>query len=302
MNILLIGGSGFVSGTMARTALEAGHRVWALSRGNKPLVPGAAALRADRDNHAAFENVVRAAGTRWDLAVDCIGYEVAHAKQDIEVLRDRVRQLVFISTDFVFDPDHRRLPRTEEHPCIEGESYGAKKRACELELANGDTGDMAWTVLRPCHIYGPGSRLGCLPLHSRDPELLATLEARRPLKLVGGGHFLQQPLFARDLATLVLSCAENPRTRGQTYVAPGPDTIESREYYRIIAEILGVPLEVQEFAVDAYLRNHPEAAPFLCHRIYGRTKLLEHGLSAPGTPIEQGLRQHVEAWRASAGP
>ena len=31
---------------------------------------------------------------------------------------------------------------------------------------------MQWTILRPCHIYGPGSQLGCLPLHGRDPKLI----------------------------------------------------------------------------------------------------------------------------------
>ncbi|MDP6453177.1 MAG: FtsX-like permease family protein, partial [SAR202 cluster bacterium] len=50
---------------------------------------------------------------------------------------------------------------------------------------------------------GPGSLLGCLPEHGRDPELIEKLQAGDTLRLVGGGHFLQQPIYAEDLAEMV---------------------------------------------------------------------------------------------------
>lgn len=34
--ILVIGGSGFVSGTLARTARDQGHEIWIVTRGQKP--------------------------------------------------------------------------------------------------------------------------------------------------------------------------------------------------------------------------------------------------------------------------
>jgi nucleoside-diphosphate-sugar epimerase len=294
-SLLILGGSGFVSGTLARRAVAQGHRVWTLTRGQRPLPDGVTSLVADRQDRAAFERAVSGVGTRWDLVVDCIGYDPADAHQDIALFRDRTPHLVFVSTDFVFDPARRRFPQGEEAVAYASDGYGGKKRLCELELIDGDSGDMAWTILRPCHIYGPGSLPGCLPLHGRDPQLLSRLRSGEPLRLVGGGHFLQQPILAGDLADLILSLAGNEQTYRRIFCAAGPDILESRDVYRIIADLLGVELRVEEIPVSQHLTEHPDAAPFLCHRIYDLSRLRAAGARVPGTPVEQGLREHVES-------
>ncbi len=295
LSLLILGGSGFVSGTLARRAVAQGHRVWTVTRGQRPLPDSVTPLIADRQDQTTFEQAVASARTEWDLVVDCIGYDPADARQDIAVFRGRTPHLIFISTDFVYDPARRRFPQGEEADAYASDGYGGKKRLCELEFVHGDTGDMAWTILRPCHIYGPGSLPGCLPLHSRDPHLLARLRAGEPLRLVGGGHFLQQPILACDLADLILSLPGDERTCHQTFCAAGPDILESRDYYRIIADLLGVELNLEEIPVSQHLAAHPDAAPFLCHRIYDLTRLRSTGAKVPATPVAQGLREHVES-------
>lgn len=295
MNILIIGGSGHVSGAVARAALAGGHDVWAVTRGQRPLPAGVHALTADRKDDAAMTAAVTGAGTTWDLVVDCICYDLPAIRQDIVLFRDRAAQFVLISTDFVYDPTHRRFPQSEEASYYEETlDYGHSKRACELALIEGDTAGMAWTVVRPCHIYGPTSELGCLPMHGRDPELIAKLRAGQPLELVGGGYFLQQPILADDLAATVVSVAGNRNAHRQIFNTAGPDIIESREYYRIVAEVLGVGLSITEVPVDQTFAAHPELAPFLTHRIYDLQKLKDAGLRVPATPIADGLRLHVE--------
>ena len=159
IDIFIIGGSGFVSGTLARTALAQGHRVWCVTRGTQPLPDGVHGLVADRNDRDAFSATVEGAGRGWDFVVDCIGYDPADARQDLAIFRQRARHLVFISTDFVFDPARRQFPQAEASEHFLLGDYGGKKRLCELELLNGDAGEMAWTVIRPGHIYGPGSLL-----------------------------------------------------------------------------------------------------------------------------------------------
>ena len=153
---------------------------------------------------------------------------------------------------------------------------------------------MRWTIFRPCHIYGPGSELGCLPDALRVPELLRKLRDGETLKLVGGGHFLQQPIFAPDLAALILSVHGNAVTDRKMYCAAGPDIVESVEYYRMIAGELGVGLRVEELSVTQSLMAHPEWRFFLCHRIYDLTPLRLDGLGVPNTPLREGLRQHMQ--------
>ena len=295
MNILLIGASGFVSGTLARTAVAAGHTVWGISRGQRPLTTAMHHINADRRQTKAFAQTMDATPGVWDLVVDCIGYDPADARQDLEIFGHRAGHLVFISTDFVFDPPHRCFPQAETSEHYLSEGYGGKKRRCELELLNASPSSMAWTVIRPCHIYGPGSLLGCLPQHGRDPQLITHLQDGQPLQLAGGGHFLQQPILAEDLAKMILSCVGKQRTHNEIFCAAGPDIIESRTYYQIIAELLNVELHIEELAVQAHLATRPQDGTFLCHRIYNLEKARTAGLALPATPIATGLRAHLDS-------
>ena len=145
-NILIIGGSGFLSGTVARVALAQGHKVWTITRGQRAVPDGVTSLVADRHDNAAFEAAVSGARSEWDLVVDCIGFIPEDARQDIALFRDRTPQLVFVSTDFVYEPTQRAFPQSEESDHYLPDIYGGKKRLCELELLNGDCGAMAWTV------------------------------------------------------------------------------------------------------------------------------------------------------------
>jgi nucleoside-diphosphate-sugar epimerase len=303
MKLLVVGGSGFLSGTLVRDAVAAGHDVWAVTRGNKPLPAGARAVVADRTDRGAFARAIQDAGQRWDLVVDCIGFTADDARQDLECFAGRADQLVFISTDFVLDPVDRPWMVDETYDRFDAVGpYGRQKREAEvvlLDAARGAAGKtLVITVLRPCHIYGPGSQLGCLPLHGRDPQLIDRLRRRETLKLVGGGHFLQQPVLAADLARMAMSCHGNARAAGQLYLAPGPDICASWEYYRMIADVLGVPLSVEEVPIEAFLAKHPERHSFSCHRVYTSDKAKAHGLAVPATPLREGLRRHVESMLA----
>ncbi len=298
LRILVIGGSGFVSGTVARRALAAGHAVWTLTRGRRAGVDGVTKLIADRQDAAAFTGAVEGTGVMWDVVIDCIAFGPQDILQDLSVLHGKTKQLIFVSTDFVYHPDFRRFPQGEEAARYAEEGYGLEKRRAEEALIE-QGGDMAWTIVRPCHIYGPGSQLGCLPEHSRDPKLIERILAGEELRLVGGGYFLQQPLLVRDLADCMLSLAGNEQAVQQIFGVAGPDVVESVTYYRIIAELLGKELRVEETPVTEYFAEHPEAAPFLCHRFYDLSRLRASDAAVPATSLEDGLAEHVHSLMAA---
>lgn len=299
MKLLVIGGSGFLSSTVVRAGLAAGHETWALSRGNKPIPAGARALTADRTNRAAFSHAV--AGGEWDLVVDCIGFNAGDAQQDIEAFAGRAGRLVFVSTDFVLSAAGRPWRVDETFDRYTDSPYGAGKRAAEEALLASDPRRLPLTILRPGHILGPGSQLGCLPRHGRDPRLIERLRAGETLRLVGGGHFLQQPVFAPDLAAMILSCADKTAAISQIYMAPGPDIVESIEYYRIVARLLGVELNAEECSIAEFLAEQPVAQAFCCHRVYSSEKAAAHGLAVPATPLAEALRIHVESMLRESG-
>lgn len=298
MKILLLGGSGFLSGTMARCAVRDGHDVWTVTRGKRTTPQGVRAIVADRKDHAAFDSAIANEKQTWDLVIDCIGMQQEDATQDVELFPDRAHHLIFISTDFLLSPINRPWKVDETYDQFNDTPYGTGKRAAEevlLRYASSGSAKTLTTILRPCHIYGPGSLLGCLPRHGRDPELLDRIKRREPLKLVGGGFFLQQPVFAEDLWTIAQSCFGNDRTHGQIYFTPGPDAIESRVFYRMIGEILGVEVAIEEVPISEYLREHPEHKSFCAHRVYSIEKSRRDGLKLATTPLDVGLKKHVES-------
>jgi nucleoside-diphosphate-sugar epimerase len=297
--ILLVGGSGFLSGTMARCAIREGHEVWTVTRGKRAAIADVHTIVADRKDRTAFASIFAAQRQTWDLVIDCIGFDADDAKQDIEIFASRARHLDFITTDFVLSPENRPWKVDETYERWNDTPYGTGKRAAEevlLEYSRrADASAMRATILRPCHIYGPGSLLGCLPKHGRDPELIDRIKRGEAIHLIGGGFFLQQPVFAEDLWAMAISCLENARAHGEIYFAPGAEVIESRVFYSIVADIIGTKIAIEEVPITAHLKEHPEHRSFCAHRVYSTDKAQAHGLKIPATPLAQGLRRHVES-------
>ncbi|MCA9837627.1 MAG: NAD-dependent epimerase/dehydratase family protein [Trueperaceae bacterium] len=294
MKLLILGGSGFLSGTLARLALSQGHDVSVLTRGQRALPEGVKPILVDRKDRAAFSSTLQNVGEHWDMLADCICFTPEDAEQDIEVFSGLTDHLIFVSTDSVYQEHPRPFPVSEAFEQFTKLPYGQNKRkAEEVFLTKGQS--LNWTILRPGHIYGPGSELGCLPEHSRNPDLLEHLKAGKPLRLVGGGHFLQMPVFSEDLARMILDCAGKPSSYGQIFNAPGPDIIPSWRYYEIIAEHLGVELEVEEVMISDLLAREPARLQFCSHRVYSTEAAQKAGVYVPDTPVETGLKIHVDA-------
>ena len=107
MKILMIGGSGFLSGRVLGAALEKGHQVTVVTRGHQPLLeaPMLDHLVCDRESE---DLVAAASGHQFDAVLDIIAKTPAHARQAIK-LAEHCRRLIMISTDYVYDPAHRSL-------------------------------------------------------------------------------------------------------------------------------------------------------------------------------------------------
>ena len=286
MELLIIGGSGFASGACVRRALGQGHDVTIVTRGTRPVPDGVTALTADRRDPGRLEKVLDDHGGRFDGVIDYVGFQVADGGQDRDLLAARAAHLVFISTDFVYRPDRRRLPQPEDAPTLDDDSYGGKKRQIETIIA---AASFDWTILRPGHIYGPGARLGCLPLHGRDPELTIRIDNGEPLRLAAEGRYLQQPVYVDDLADVALGVMGSPEAVGAICNVAGPEIIESRRYYEMVAELMGCVANIESVSTDAVLAENPAARPFLCHRIYDLERLAQTGAPVPATPMIDGL-------------
>ncbi len=308
-NALIIGGSGGLSGRLATMAQDE-YKVWALTRGLRPLGESIQSLVADRNDENAFQSAVMGAGIQWDVVFDCICMKESHAQQDLRVLPQVSKRLVVISTDSVYDPAHKETPQTEEtdYYVVDGSelpegSYAGNKRKMEEvflryweeEKQQAEQASLAVTLFRPGHIYGPGFFIGCYPEHSRQQELPDLIAKGMPLSLVAGGIYLTQPIFVDDFAATMLDCVAIQKTFGEIFCIGGPKAVENRIYYELIGELLGKQVTIKEIPLTGYGSAHPEFIGHLNHRIYDLSKLRATGVRCPSTPLKDGLRIHLES-------
>lgn len=262
MKILILGGSGGLSGTLARMALKQGNEVWTVTRGKRSLPEGVHPITVDRNEEEAFAKALNDCQMRWDS---------------------------------VYDPAHKKVPQDENGEAyVHDSSYAGLKRQMEEVFLAAQDSRLNWTLFRPGHIYGPGFLIGCYPEHSRQKNLLEHICADRPLRLVGGGRYLTQPTFAEDLAESMLDCVDKEKTFHEIFCIGGPKAVENRVYYELIGKITGHPVTIEEIPLEGYAQAHPEFSGHLCERSYTLEKLKNAGVKLPSTPLEEGLRRHIE--------
>lgn len=303
MRILIVGGSGGVSGELARQAVALGYEVYAVTRGIRPLPNGVIPVIADRNNHEEFLASIEALGVSFDAVFDCICMTGENARQDIEAFERITERLIVISTDSVYDPHFKKIPQDENGIFIEDDGkdgkqkYGADKRRMEKEFISymKNAGSMKITLFRPGHILGKGFLPGCFPENSRQKELPSLILAGEPLHLVGLGTFIIQPIAAKDLARVMLDSALNEKTFNQIFAIGGPDAVECRTYYEILGELLGKKPVIKEVVLEGYLEDHPEYYGHLCHRYYDLSKLKATGIKLPDTSLRDMLAETLNA-------
>ena len=287
--LLILGGSGFISGALATAALQSGYDVTVVTRGRRPVPMGVHALTADRTQPGALEAALAAEKRRtgrkeYSLVVDCIGYRPADALQDIALFGHQGTHLVFLSDDAVYDPARRTFPQVSEGAFyVEDGSPAGLKRRCETLFLQAAP-DFAWTILRPTLVLGPGRQEGLFPPFAPLHETIAAFKAGRPIPLAGGGHWLVQPLCVFDLAEIILGCPKASGARGRIFDCGGPRILEERQLYLLMAEQLSVEASFEEVSREGL---PPEAVSALCHRFYCNTPLAVAGLPVPAhTPAQ----------------
>lgn len=176
MRLLVLGGTAWLGRCLATTAVELGHRVTCLARGNSGAGPGGSVfVRADRDRPDAFGEV---AHEEWDAVVD-VSRQPGQVGRAVAALAERTALFVFTSSGNVY-ADHG-TPGDDEGaallPALDGdvmesmETYGPAKVACEQQVLTA-FGTERSLILRVGLIGGPGDlfdRTGYWPLRFARP-------------------------------------------------------------------------------------------------------------------------------------
>jgi 2'-hydroxyisoflavone reductase len=229
LDILFLGGTGFLGPHQINHALARGHRVTMFNRGSNAGMYGDAVeeLTGNRDARIDAGLSALEGDRRWDVVVDNSGYVPRHVKDSAELLKGRCRRYIYISTVAVYDfdsavdfPENAQLAALDDAAIEEvtGETYGPLKAECDRQV-RAILGEKC-TVVRPTYVVGPGDHTDRFTYWvdrvSRGGDVLAP----------GGAQLEAQWVDARDLCPWVVTLAEND-TPG-TFNAAGPASSVNR--------------------------------------------------------------------------
>jgi nucleoside-diphosphate-sugar epimerase len=154
-DVLVLGGTGWLSGRIAEKWADAGASVTCLARGGRPAPYGTALVTADRDQPGAYDDV---ASREWDEVVD-ISSQPIHVAAALDALAERAKHWTYISTVSVYAENSE--PGADESAELlapagpdEEEDYGRAKARAEASV-RAALGFRA-AIVRPGLIVGPG--------------------------------------------------------------------------------------------------------------------------------------------------
>lgn len=246
-HVLLLGGTGFMGGRTARALLERGARVSVLSRGKRPVPPGAELLVADRRESGPLAAALE--GKRFDFTVDFTAYDSRDIEQLMLVPYAVLGRYVMISTGQVYlvadgahapfreaDSDHPVIPEPPADSPDHAEwRYGTGKRRAERTLLSlRASHGMRATVLRLPIVQGEAD--GSLRLWAYLERLLDG----GALVLPEGGARLVRHVYAGDVTAAILTLLEREQPRERVFNLSQPETVTLRELVERIAAAAGV--------------------------------------------------------------
>jgi 2'-hydroxyisoflavone reductase len=226
LDILFLGGTGFLGPHQVEYALARGHRVTLFNRGTS--APGlfgdrAEILLGNRDTSVAPGLAALQGTRRWDVIIDNSGYVPRHVRDSLDLLKGRCGRYLYVSTVAVYEPtagpliDEKSRLRAAPEPATEevtGQTYGPLKAECD-RIVQAALGDQA-TIVRPIYIVGPGDDTDRFTYWvervARGGEVLGPPDPRVELQWVD----------VRDLCPWIVDLAE--RNQAGIFNAAGPAT------------------------------------------------------------------------------
>ena len=249
MDILFVGGSGIISSACSRLAVEAGHHLFLLNRGqttSRPTPQEATLLRGDiRDPASAAEAL---GGRHFDAVVNWVAFTPQHIETDLALFGDRTDQYIFISSASAYQTPPERLPVVESTPLRNPYwQYSRDKIACEecLTRAYRDDG-FPVTIVRPSHTYDQT----LLPMDG-GYTVVDRMRRGKPVIVHGDGTSLWTLTHHQDFAAAFTGLLGNPRTVGDVFHITGDEWLSWNQIFETVAnaagtrpELVHVPSEV----------------------------------------------------------
>lgn len=279
MNILVTGGTVFVSRYTAEYFVKKGHCVYVLNRGTHPQSEGVIHINGDR--HALGDTLK---AYTFDAVFDVTAYNEKDVSDLVEALGD-IRQYVLVSSSAVY-PETRPQPFKEDMPCGENRywgAYGTDKIAAEAYLLAHVS--QAY-IIRPPYLYGQMNNV------YREGFVFECAENDRAFFIPKNGEMPLQFFHIDDMCRFMEILLEK-RPEQRVFNVGNPQTVSINEWVTLCYRVLDK--EPQMVYIDGTVEQR-QYFPFYDYGyVLNVTDML--ALMSDVKPLDIGLQESYEWYR-----
>jgi nucleoside-diphosphate-sugar epimerase len=247
MKVLFIGGTGVISSACSELALERGVELYLLNRGQsvRPVPAGAKVLRGDIRDPASARKAL--GNLTFDAVVDWIVFTPDQLEADLELLRGRTQQYVFISSASAYQTPPASLPVTEstilDNPFWQ---YSRNKIACEERLLRAYREEkFPITIVRPSHTYD----CTLVPMDG-GWTVVDRMRRGQPVIVHGDGTSLWTLTHHSDFARGLVGLLGHARAIGEAVHITSDEWLSWNQIFALIARAAGTEARIVHVPSD----------------------------------------------------
>ncbi|ESS05614.1 MAG: putative nucleoside-diphosphate-sugar epimerase [uncultured archaeon A07HB70] len=240
MDVLAVGGTGFVGTHLCRELVDRGHDVTALSRSPDDAPAGVETATGDV---TAYDSVEGAFEGR-DAVVNLVALSPLFKPDGGDEMHDHVHRRG--TEHCVRAAETHDVERLVQLSALGADPAGAtayiRAKGRAEEIVRGS--DLDWTIFRPSVVFGEGGEF--VSFTKRLKGMFAPGVPVYPLP--GGGETRFQPIWVGDLVPTVAAALEGGH-EGETYELGGPETLTLREVVQLVyasedrsVTVVGLPM------------------------------------------------------------
>ncbi|QNO16713.1 NAD-dependent epimerase/dehydratase family protein [Alkalicella caledoniensis] len=298
MKILVMGGTEFVSSSMAKYLISKGYTVDVFTRGIKPLNYEGLRKHLKGDRKSTLDLKANIGNEKYHYVFDISAY----TKEDVEKLtnvldRESLKRYVFCSSGAVYIPSDEMV--SEDFAKGENANWGAyglgKKEAEDYLFKLWGDDKFPMTIFRPTYIYGEDNNL------LREKYLFNRISKSLDVPIPDGDK-KNQFIYISDLVRILESAIHTEKSAGQAYNATHPQLVTWEKLVQ--AAIKAVNIEVKIKKIDSKREDVKLGEYFIFRNInyiLSLEKAQKDGLYVPKIDIQEGMKLAYK-WYCEAKP
>jgi nucleoside-diphosphate-sugar epimerase len=243
MKILFIGGTGNISTSVSRQAIDRGIELYLLNRGKRiSNIAGAKSIIGDTTRPEEIKSALK--GHTWDAVVNWIAFNEQDINRDYELFKGKTKQYVFISSASVYQKPLAFPVVTESTPLANPFwQYARDKIACEMKLNSYyRQAQFPITIVRPSLTY---DTVIPVPIGGwTEYTIVNRIKQGKKIIVHGDGTSLFTITHADDFAKGFLGLLGHQQAIGESFHITSDEILTWNQIYQALAEAVGCEAKV----------------------------------------------------------